>query len=387
MDQLAQDLTGRPHIILIGAQTIPNLLPAIQLRPRHAVMISTLDLNVGDGAAHPADCLRDCLHQLGITSERVDVETGFDVAEVRKAVREALQRHPDAIVNITGGTKLMMLGAGQAAGDAESPMLYLDTLHGAIHVFVGQRRAQFDLTASADLRLTLAAHGWRARDYRRFSEEDAKEARWLLETLPEWWAIRRRLKSDTTPQPFPVESKSMRRFFNHLHESKAARVQYQQEFAALTFVDNRRAKFYAGDGWIAAFVAGELHKAGAEEVVTDLKVVPRVAGDAPRLEEEVDVAAIKGGRAAFISCKSSAGQFNHTQLHEWADKASKYGGSFAKSAVVAVYAHKESVPGRPHPDEEETAEKFRAYALAAHSKLFLYDDLRDHPEALAALLR
>lgn len=173
MDQLAQELTGRPHVTLIGAQTIPNLLPAIQLRPRHAVMISTRDLEAGNGAAHPADCLRDCLHQLGITSERVDVESGFDVAGVRNAVREALQRHLDAIVNITGGTKLMMLGAGQAAGDAESPMLYLDTLHRAIHVFVGQQRAQFPLTARANLELTLAAHGWHVRDYRQFSEEDA----------------------------------------------------------------------------------------------------------------------------------------------------------------------------------------------------------------------
>jgi len=323
MDQLAQELTGRPHVTLIGAQTIPNLLPAIQLRPRHAVMISTRDLEAGNGAAHPADCLRDCLHQLGITSERVDVESGFDVAGVRNAVREALQRHPDAIVNITGGTKLMML----AAGDAESPMLYLDTLHRAIHVFVGQQRAQFPLTARANLELTLAAHGWHVRDYRQFSEEDAEEARRLLETLPEWWAIRRQLASDIAPQTFSVENKSIRRFLNHLHESKAARVQYQQGFATLAFVDQRRAKFYAGDGWIAAFVAGELHNAGAEELATDLKVVLCVAEDAPKLEEEVDVAAIKGGRRpsranrAQASSTTSSSTSGQTRRRSTADRS------------------------------------------------------------------
>lgn len=114
-------------IQLISEQTIQNLLPILRLRPQklvHFVTPKTAARSAGLQAAAKA---------AGITPElkTVQLSTMPGIPETFNAVSDILAQTPQeggrAVVNFTGGTKLMSIGAFAAAQARKIPSLYVDT--------------------------------------------------------------------------------------------------------------------------------------------------------------------------------------------------------------------------------------------------------------------
>jgi hypothetical protein len=85
------------------------------------------------------------------------------MAEVKAALRAA---HSPAVVNFTGGTKLMSIGAWRAAGEAGTPTLYCDTQCSRFELErwpAGFSIPPFEqVVAGLDVPVALAAHGLKA---------------------------------------------------------------------------------------------------------------------------------------------------------------------------------------------------------------------------------
>lgn len=119
-----QDLT---LIQLISEQTMQNLLPALRLKPRRLVHLVT------PRTAARSQGLLAAARAAGVTPdvEVVRLSAMPGIAETLHAMREVLRKAdaPDArsVVNFTGGTKLMSIGAFAAAQEVKAPSLYVDT--------------------------------------------------------------------------------------------------------------------------------------------------------------------------------------------------------------------------------------------------------------------
>src|SRR5206468_1063131 len=114
-------------------QTMQNLLPLLALRPGTVVQVRSRD----ERFAQAAENLKKAVAAISKTPpfrelapEFFDVvidENSPSADRARSKVGEALSRWPGAVVNLTGGTKLMSIGAYLAADYQCEPILYCDT--------------------------------------------------------------------------------------------------------------------------------------------------------------------------------------------------------------------------------------------------------------------
>lgn len=119
-------------IQLISAQTMPNLLPMLRLRPAHLIHLATPKTVERAGhllrAANAAG-FHPCV-------ETILLSAMPGIPEVYQVVKNLVLRGQDGsgsralpapVVNFTGGTKLMSIGAFAAASELRTPSLYVDT--------------------------------------------------------------------------------------------------------------------------------------------------------------------------------------------------------------------------------------------------------------------
>lgn len=113
-------------IQLISEQTIQNLLPILRLKPQKLVHLVT------PKTASRSAVLKAAAKAAGIDPELESIQLSAmpDIPECFNAVTEALSKTREGmqpVVNFTGGTKLMSIGAFAAAQTKKVPSLYVDT--------------------------------------------------------------------------------------------------------------------------------------------------------------------------------------------------------------------------------------------------------------------
>ena len=122
-------MSHRPSALfqLVSEQTMPNVLAALALEPEHITLLHT------PRTAPQASWINHALRLAGLQFE-IDLRAlsaSPDVNEtgtrVRTACEDALQAGLAPVVNITGGTKLMSIGAFAATISRDWPSIYVDT--------------------------------------------------------------------------------------------------------------------------------------------------------------------------------------------------------------------------------------------------------------------
>jgi hypothetical protein len=152
---------------LVSEQTMQNLLPILALRPKHVIQVrSRADKfhRAANNLKNAVAALRETLLYRDLNPEFVEVvidEESPSVDSSRAKVAELLHRWPETIVNLTGGTKQMSIGAYLAAENA--PRLYCDT---AIRQFIAVGPQPLpvlppfeQIAASLTVEAVMAAHG------------------------------------------------------------------------------------------------------------------------------------------------------------------------------------------------------------------------------------
>lgn len=113
-------------------QVMQNILPALALRPERIVQI--VSGRVRRSPRSGPDPMATALALAGLSVEFGDIPlaqshpTHTDVFEaVHQAVLEERQAGRVPVVNLTGGSKLMGIGAFAGASQTEAPAVYVDT--------------------------------------------------------------------------------------------------------------------------------------------------------------------------------------------------------------------------------------------------------------------
>ena len=163
-----------PVIIqIVGDQTAQNLLPVMALRPTKVIQVRSRDARGSTRFKDAADNFGSAVAQLGrepgfegyqpeMKTEVID-DTSPGIEVTRTLVASLLANHQGALVNFTGATKLMSIGAYQAAATLGAPSLYCDTQEkrftdgrtGTLQVWPDFHRTAAQLSVP----LLMAAHG------------------------------------------------------------------------------------------------------------------------------------------------------------------------------------------------------------------------------------
>ena len=114
-------------IQLVSEQTVQNLLPVLRLRPDRLVHLAA------PRTVHRSSLIAEAARQ---SNRPVELETvalsampGMQetMQATLRAIEDAAQRDTACLVNFTGGTKLMSIGAYVAALKYKTPSIYVDT--------------------------------------------------------------------------------------------------------------------------------------------------------------------------------------------------------------------------------------------------------------------
>lgn len=197
-------------IHLVSDQTMQNLLPLLAIRPKRVIQILSKEPRFGN----IAQSIEHAAKSAGQTPEFLQAllpDRQSDVDSVHYTIKQHLSVFPTAIVNLTGGTKLMSIGAYLGASEFPAvPILYCDTVNKQF-IQAGKASLPADLPTFDEVATTLniptvmAAHGKSEADW-KFDEASPKQLQ-FGETA---WQIR-----NQNPNSFAGFGKSLRDFFRN----------------------------------------------------------------------------------------------------------------------------------------------------------------------------
>lgn len=158
-----------------------NLLPIMALRPERIIQLVTKDQRAARAVAQFKEVFSMLAKEPGYDGykPRIQDQTlpGHDLAEVRDTVARLLLENNGAVVNFSGGSKLMSVGAYQAAMALGRPSLFCDVEEGR---FVSGRTAPLSqppgynaLISQFSIRLLMAVNG---RSFDEWKGETPSEA-------------------------------------------------------------------------------------------------------------------------------------------------------------------------------------------------------------------
>jgi hypothetical protein len=152
------------HVCLVSGQPTPNLLPVLdkQFAPAGKRVI----LLVSPEMREKASGLEAVFKKHGIRTERIAVENSYDFTAIQQELFACLDRpeNKNAILNVTGGTKIMTLAAHSAFAMYRLPMFYVKESDNSLIVMpnsdAGGAVRTEHLTGALCLEDYLLAHGY-----------------------------------------------------------------------------------------------------------------------------------------------------------------------------------------------------------------------------------
>jgi hypothetical protein len=363
-------------IQLVGDQTVQNLLPAMALRLVKVIQVRSRDVRGSTRFENAAQNFSSAVQQLGaepgfedyraeVHTEVID-DTSPGIEASRTLVASLLAKHPGAVVNFTGATKLMSIGAYQAAGALGAPSLYCDTQEKR---FTDGHTGKLDpwpdfigTAAHLSVPLLMAAHGknfgdWQhevpTRELKEYGQKAFNVRRDNWDQLDGFNKSLRpffyRAKGGRVPfdendlrkllsEPLPVEATSSDPGRGLLHAATAAGLLHSR--ANRFFVNavprkrevERVANLLIGS-WVELAVLDMLQ--GHSRYQNPLwSVEPRAAHDADFGEMDIVCVDQKTASLRYISCKAVLDKPALEHLEAVGDRAHRVGGTFAASTLV-----------------------------------------------------
>jgi hypothetical protein len=370
-------------IQLISGETLQNVLPILALRPARVVsVLSTASpffaqrRNFIENAV--ALALKRDRGTLPSFDESIASVIGSEspsLEETRCLVATLIERFPDAVINYTGGTKEMSIGAWRAAETAGIPSIYCDSPRGFRSGGTGIIEFPIqlpELVKEIQPEIILAAQGLRKdRDWQlhpiskkriQFGET---AFRLVLESPEEIRSLRKTIRSHGLGG-----SKTKRPGWDDINRAMAHPIPVSQGEAAQAFLQAASEAglvLARGTAWYLRFRSdGDLRQRGAslENTVTQMdggafesqvqsclqksiRFRSFLHGVQPMGSSEIadfgetDFLAVdaKNFNLTLISCKSTAPNLEH--LESVLARNQKFGGRFAR-AILCVEADKPS---------------------------------------------
>ncbi|MBZ0161060.1 MAG: DUF1887 family protein [bacterium] len=306
------------HVLIapVGEQATPNLIPIFAAGPGGYTTVQFL-ISDDPKIRSVAENLRQALKEDKQTSNvKVPDPLSMDAWDLKKAREDcarAITKYSNGCVtvNLTGGTKIMSLGAYQAACATASPMVYVNTEAGELIRFDGHgaRVAREAFTVKIPIGTQLRAAG---REFngepqlaRNIPHARREFVKWLVDNYD--GAYERCLKRivaemrNAHKRPWLEETE-----LAFCPQGKGLEV--LQRLAALNVVTwnheqcriqatNKSAWGFLNGGWVEAYALIALDESGLFDQVLGNVNIKGFAGD-------IDVMVTRNGRLGIVECKT-----------------------------------------------------------------------------------
>lgn len=347
------------YVVLVGEQTLPNLLPAMAIEPKALWFVYSEDRFKKQEISWMVRFWRDFWREKYSSpppEERmkflqVDPYSPDDV--IRRLLQEwEAEGKPVGIVNGTGGTKLMSIGAFEFARKARQPMLYYHTGR------VLSLNPEFPI---ADLRIPtlspiglLAAYGkYRDRTVPKPAPNaEQLEASRLLGREPAaatlvTYFVKKSNRNSTVKPPFELQDRQQHATALSLLEKLSGlgllEITQQKPDISVQVLDEALFGKHALGSWLEIYVADVVRELlSPDKVLASCNLSwerDRATGLPPEgaPKSEVDILAASDNRLYYFSCKCDGQAKNWTLSKELLNidaTARSLGGALARRVLV-----------------------------------------------------
>lgn len=318
-------------ICLVSEQTIPNILPALQLRPDIVYLISTID------QATRGVVIADFLKSKKINCEQKTNFDPYDVTAMTNRLRKIVNKRPEDsfILNVTGGTKLMALAAYSVFSESNSEIIYCNTIGNTIK-YLYPIVEDIPLESNLDVRSFLAACGYSV----------TKPGKVILS--PEKIVFFEAVKKGTIKNIHKLFEtiRSMTLNFNpNMIKTGFGDFEFNKGDKSWTLSSSQyslniteRKSFFDGF-WLEEYCYWYSKKVLGLNPLSSIKILSRES-----TENEVDLMFVHSARLYLVSCKS--GEFSKKDLIEIESLKSLAGGTFGKAFMLSLNPYSDAIIAR-----------------------------------------
>lgn len=361
------------HVCLVSEQTVPNILGIFHFKPEKVVFCTTKRMEDEQRTDSIINTLK--LYGLDYSKKHERIVVDQDCLEDCESKFEKVTskyRNNRLIVNLTGGTKIMVLGAYNAFKDIAEQMIYTPIPKNE-YLIVHPRQAECRSPVSLNLRLSVEAYvtAYGIKVDNRNNIEQLKSNAKIKKEICRWMAehyleiedilieLYDKLKDHrddrhlTLKFNYPVKKQAEMDFLKMLNFQKGS-------------IDMKLSKqeirFLTGD-WLSDFCFNELLDLSVDDCVTGIELIsPKGA------KNEFDVMFTKDNALYIVECKSLRQRHDKEAdilykisalQHEFGLKVKGFLVSTARNIISDVGNIKESIIKRAdqcktqviHPDE------------------------------------
>ena len=303
----------KTHICLVSAQAAANLLPALDssLKPGKVVLVVTAKMQL------QADHLTKVFKENAIKVERLELGNEQDFHQTANELLELAARLEGeaAVLNITGGTKLMSVAAQHVAETSGWRMFYVDADSDQVIWLERDQTAPQPLQQQLRLRHYLQSYGFsftgkpdRAQPtpaQQELTQTLVLNAGNLEDAISNLNALAQDAENlsslsvqlNAWPQRDPISLKVLLRDFENAHALSLSG-------DTIHFGSEAQRDFVKG-GWLEQHAIQAVHQVTGALGIRDKAVGLEVIDDASQTRNELDIAFIARNRLFVIECKTA----------------------------------------------------------------------------------
>ena len=350
----------RTHLCLVSEQVLPNLIPALDpaLRPEKLILATS------ERYANNAALLQEALQKEGIAVEQMPIPDPFDFASLRECFHALALAEEGIVANITCGTKPMSVAAHDAFVRADRPVFYINDA--SLMWFHDAGRPPHNLANTLSLEQFLAVHGTDVthiiREPLPSLRRKAAYAIFMCLTADGTLASRlnryaeeesRQLDKEVSAHP----PKDLKAVLDILAEHGIARQQLGSK--NMPRLADLQAIEFARGGWLEEYVFALLqenrHAMGIQDLARNVKL--RKPGEAVNLDNEFDVAVLRGNTLYVIECKTGNYAGNNINpkeiIYQLPQITRASGGLRARGMLLSLHEIKEGMRERARENRLE----------------------------------
>ncbi len=331
------------HVCLVSDQALPNFIPVLaeDFRPQEVILLATEPMN------KKAETLAEVMkNRCRVNVQIFDLNDEYDVQSVREEIFNLLLNidKQKVALNVTGGTKLMAIGAYGMFRDEGYPVFYFTAKDNRILLL--ENNEQFVLQPSKiKIEDYLQLYGYPVRKGYKINRQAQRNLPKLWEELVRGinnfaegltalnYVISH--SNDLTTDMPKVENQQQQNF-NHLLHLLEDNELLSQQNGKLHFPDLETKKYVAG-GWFEDYVFDVIRKIpGVQDVALNVQI--ENSGKNTNQHNELDVVVLANNVLHVLECKTA----NFSSNKKEADNAlykletlKKLGGLKTRAALIS----------------------------------------------------
>lgn len=330
-------------VALVSDQRMQNIIPIFQKGTKYEELVLVFSKERSTGKPH-ARYEKAAKDLSAVLSPRLKVSFSndfvdpYNIEAVAMAITSQLNKYNgkhEVVVNISGGTKPMAIGALRATHKLGGVCLYTNTEDEEILMLPpdGSIVSEPMQVSGLDVDLYIRAYGEEITESKKVTDLNDQNKEWAKLIGDQHSIIYQKIivpvttmvkEAQKNRQPFPIACK-----VNSTRRQREVIIQlaqsglwlYCRETDEISIVDNVSASFLNGL-WVEAYVGIQMLQSGCFD---DVRLNVKLNG----WEGEIDVAAISNGKLVLIECKSNVQQSQ--QLSKLDSLRGRLGGPFAQA--------------------------------------------------------